>query len=323
MTDSTYFIFKLNEHFFGIDVTFIEEILEIPELERPPETSSQLVGFLNFHGKMIEVLDSTLLLEFPQIPYSVNDFLVVLKGESFHFGLIIHDIVNIHTLSDLTEISEKQQLSFLSSHVAHFDGQLILILHPQLLIKKLDVLFEQKRSNLSSSTVFSRINEQDQHTLSLRAQNLKQPNISETTKEPFIPLMIIMLEKNYFGVDPETIREFIPINDFNPIPQAPPYLLGCVGFKGYVLTLLDIWPILKMEKLKIAPHSQALILNSSMIGIIVDKVIDLIYIRSNDLEAVPIGIEEKPFQSFTKYVVPYEGKIVSVLDIPKILESIN
>lgn len=378
MNDSTYLLFKLNEFFFGIDLSFIQEILEIPELERPPETSSQLVGFLNFHGKIIEVLDLAILLDFPKMPYSVNDFVVVLnldsavgeakavqgfeseslligaehsqkvnpikssydsknsvdltsptaesrlKGSSFCFGLIVRNMVNIHTLSNVTEISETQQASFLSSNVAHFDDQLVLILDPNLLIKKLDILFGQAHTPLSPEiTQDCQMNEQDRKILSSRSQNLKRPSADDRITEPLIPLMIVTLEQHYFGIDPETIREFIPINDFNPIPQAPPYLLGCLGFKGYVLTLLDIWPILKMQKLRIAPDSQALILNSLMVGIVVDKVVDLIYIHSTDLQPVPTGIEGTPFQSFTKHVVAYDEKILSILDIPKILESMN
>lgn len=323
MNDSTYFLFKLNEYSFGIDVAFIQEILEIPELERPPETSSQFVGFLNLHGQIIEVLDLAILLNFPKIPYSVNDFVVVLSGSSFCFGLIVRGSVNVHSLSHVTEIDKNQQSSLLSSNVTHFDDQLIFILDPTLLLKKLETLFEQARTPIIQEKAPEfQMNEQDRKTLSLRAHHLKQPSTNDATKETLIPLMIIQLEHHYFGIDPEIIREFIPINDIQPIPQSPPYLLGCVGFKGYVLTLLDIWPILKMQKLNIAPHSQALILSSLMVGIIVDKVVDLIYIRSSDLQAVPIGIEGVPFQPFTKHVVNYEEKILSILDIPKILESI-
>lgn len=322
MSDSSFFIFKFNEFVFGIDVAFIQEILEIPELEQPPEASLQFVSFLNLGGEVIEILDLAPLLDLPKKPHSINDFIVILKGDSFFFGLIVQGTVNIDRLPHVTEISEAQQFSFLSSHVAHVHDQLIFILKPNLLIKKLDCLIEHIPSSISQKMEPEYpINEEARNILTLRAHHLKHP-IKEEKNEKQIPLMIVVLEQNYFGIDPEDVREFIPLKEFNPIPQSPPYLLGCLSFKGSVLTLLDIWPILKMQKLKVVPDSQALILNPSTAGIIVDKVVDLIYIPSTALQAVPIRLEGTPFQAFTKYVVTYEEKILNVLDIPKILESV-
>lgn len=329
MADSTYLLFKFDDAFYGIDTIFIHEIIELPQLKRTIEMSPYLAGLLNFHGDIIQVVDLNLCLGFPFKSYSLNDFIIILKTPDFFFGFIVPDILNVVSLSETTlihapSLEKNLPTSPILSQLAKFDEQMAFILDPYVLLKKIMTSPEShEQMPLEYRSTFP-MHSDDHLSFAIRAQNIAESLEDSKTTPSLIPLTVIILGQEYFGIDPEIIKEVIALEEFTPIPHAPPHLLGFLNLRGNVLTLLDIWPILKMQKLKLSPHSQILVLNLNdlTIGIIVDQVNDLIYLKTKDLQSIPIEIEGTNIETFAKHTVFYEKDILIMLDIFKILESI-
>lgn len=323
----SYLLFKFNDFLYGVEAAFVHEIVELPELQSMAEKPSYLAGFFDLHGEIVQVIDLGVCLGYPPVEqYSAEDLLVILKGSDYFFGFIVNRIVNVAFLSHILPLTpssrEEKQSSFFLSQVAKYEGQIAFLLNPFLLINKIEEL--SKSPAVQDHGREFKVKAKDRLTFSIRALQLREPIAEFKPEKEFLPLIIITLGQEVFGVDPQVIKEFLPLGEFTPILSVAEYLLGFVNFRGTILTLIDIWPILKRQKLKITSQTHVVVVEIAelTVGIIVDKVDDLLYLHPTDFQPIPIRMEGTAIGGFTTHTVFYEKDFLSVLDIAKILESI-
>lgn len=356
MTEVAYYmIFQFHDSFYALPVESIHEIHALPALLEPPDPPFSIKGFLNLHGNLIRIVDLGICLGLPSNTHSLNDLLVVLKGGHVLFGIVIPDALEISPLSSsnfltLDPREGEKRLLFFSSQVVNlssltpaskFNTSIAYLLLPDELVKGREE--QPKILDFSASChdqpVFD-MNRQEQSILASRALHLIEP-MTRDDQDSFIPIIVIKIEGKYFGVAPDSVKEVINLEGFCPIPNAPPYLAGCVNFKGRPLTLIDIWPILTQETLsqtqpldfnsdkssmtKTLPSSQALIIqyNRILIGILVDQVMNVINFSPLDFQSIPLGIEARALGRLTQRIILYENQSLIVLDIDKIFDSIT
>ncbi|UUO05976.1 chemotaxis protein CheW [Blastopirellula sp. J2-11] len=107
-----------------------------------------------------------------------------------------------------------------------------------------------------------------------------------------------------------------------PVPQAPPYVCGCVNLRGEVVTVVNPREILKLEPADETRESRNLIINSQgeAVGLIVDKVSDILTLKADDVSAPPAnlkGIEGRFFVG----VHQREKDVVVLLNIDEMLND--
>lgn len=356
MNDVTYYmIFQFHDSCYALPVESIHEIHALPAILEPPDPPFSIEGLLHFRGHLIRIIDLAICLGLPSASHSLNDLLVILKGEHFLFGIVITDTLEILPLSSsnfltLDPTKGHKRSLFFSSQVVNlsslitastFHDTIAYLLLPDQLAKG----EEQKQNPLESSASCRNqplcdMNEEEKAIFASRAHHLVEPIIHEN-QDSFVPIAVIKIEDQFFGVPPHLVKEVIPLQDFFPIPNAPLYLAGCINFKGRPLTLIDIWPILTQQTLsenqplalnlekgstiKTLPSPQALIIqyNRLLIGILVDQVINVIPFSSLDFQSIPLAMEGSALGSLTQRIMLYENQSLIVLDIDKIFDSIT
>ena len=153
-----------------------------------------------------------------------------------------------------------------------------------------------------------------------RAQTLAQILSEETEKTgEQIPLAIVSLEGECFGLDLAKVREFTKVSSFASIPCCPKHIIGNMNLRGEILTLVDIRPTLNLETSSVQTGSQAVVVEVDDIvaGLPVDEVLDVMYISSEEVDSVPIAISANSeyFQGNTNY----SEQIITILDLTKIM----
>lgn len=169
-----------------------------------------------------------------------------------------------------------------------------------------------------------------------RAVNL-MPAAEEEGLAGLMPLAVVSLGKEYFGMDLDLIREFSDIPDLTPIPCCPGHILGDMNLRGNVLTVIDIRESLNLpgfEKSKI-PNSRRLNENPKSkfegkvivaatgglsAGIAVDEVFDVIYLNPLDIKPAPSAVRTDTEQ-YLKGTAAYNSKVMTIIDLKKILEK--
>lgn len=99
-----YMTFKSGNEYFGLEIRYVIEIIQLQAITMIPETEDYIKGIINLRGKVIPVID--VRLRFKQEPFEYNDrtCIIVINVKSTVVGLIVEKI------AEVVEIKEKNIL---------------------------------------------------------------------------------------------------------------------------------------------------------------------------------------------------------------------
>lgn len=135
-----------------------------------------------------------------------------------------------------------------------------------------------------------------------------------------IPLAVIGLNGEYFGLNLEVVGEFTNICKVTPIPCCPAHVVGNMNLRGEIVTLVDIRSVLNMPLSATSTASKAIVIrvDDLVAGVPVDEVFDVRYLRPSEVKPVPATLHFGD-DEFLRGTAPYFEKMMSILDLPKIL----
>ena len=90
-----YMTFKSGNEYFGLEIQYVNEIIQLQAITAIPETEDYIKGLINLRGKVIPVVD--VRLRFKQEPFEYNDrtFIIVINVKSMMVGLIVEKIAEV------------------------------------------------------------------------------------------------------------------------------------------------------------------------------------------------------------------------------------
>ena len=131
-------------------------------------------------------------------------------------------------------------------------------------------------------------------------------------------LAVVELGGEYFGVELAAVLEFCDIAELSPIPCCPPHILGAMSLRGELLTLIDPRSALNLPLAARGGKAVVARLGEQAVGIAVDEVHDVVYLRDEELQAPPAALRELCGASITG-TAPYADRMMTVLDLPALL----
>ena len=115
------------------------------------------------------------------------------------------------------------------------------------------------------------------------------------------------------------MQEFCDIAQPTPIPCCPPHILGAISLRGNLFTLLDLRAALNLPRaVQGGGKAVVTLLGEQAVGLAVDEVHDVVYLREEALQAAPAALHEQ-HGAEVKGAAPYGGKMMAVLDLPALL----
>lgn len=95
------------------------------------------------------------------------------------------------------------------------------------------------------------------------------------------------------GIDIGKVQEINRQLDVTDVPQAPECVRGVINLRGEVTTVIDLRTILGLELTEVTSSSRNLIVNSEgeTLGFLVDKIADIIALRSDQISPPPNNIK--------------------------------
>ena len=90
-----YMTFKSGNEYFGLEIQYVNEIIQLQPITAIPETEDYIKGLINLRGKVIPVVD--VRLRFKQEPFEYNDrtCIIVINVKGMMVGLIIEKIAEV------------------------------------------------------------------------------------------------------------------------------------------------------------------------------------------------------------------------------------
>jgi purine-binding chemotaxis protein CheW len=130
------------------------------------------------------------------------------------------------------------------------------------------------------------------------------------------------LGKEEFGIYIEKVQEIIKIIPVTPVPLTKPYVEGLINIRGNIIPLVNLRLKMNFNPAKFSRQTRIIVVNheNRRVGLIVDRMNEVIRVPNDKINPPPYkGVEENGEQNLEAICV-LENRIISILDIQKILE---
>ena len=132
--------------------------------------------------------------------------------------------------------------------------------------------------------------------------------------------LTFFLRGEEYGLEILKVQEIIGIMPVTPVPRTPDHIVGIINLRGKVIPIVDLRLRFGMEPLAHTEETCIIVVkaNGLQVGIVVDKVSEVLDIAGADVEDAPsFGTEVN-----TDYILGIgksEGRIRLLLDIDRVL----
>ncbi len=151
----------------------------------------------------------------------------------------------------------------------------------------------------------------------------EQRNIAENiTEDEVLQWVTFQLENETYGINVMQVQEVLRYTEIAPVPGAPDYVLGIINLRGNVVTVIDTRSRFGLPSSEITENSRIVIIEAEaqVIGILVDSVAEVVYLRSSEIDTAPnVGTEESA--KFIQGVSNRDGQLLILVDLNKLLSD--
>lgn len=128
-------------------------------------------------------------------------------------------------------------------------------------------------------------------------------------------IVVFKLGEEYFAVKTEKVQSINDIMSITKVPNSPDYIKGLINLRGSIKSLVDINLLLNIKHNEIQENIIILDVNGEEIGISVDRVEEVVSIDDKELKE----FKREENEEYIKGIINYEDKLLTVIDIEKLL----
>ena len=143
---------------------------------------------------------------------------------------------------------------------------------------------------------------------------------SSMKEDPVLQWVTFRLGNETYGINVMQVQEVLRYTDIAPVPGAPPWVLGIINLRGNVVTVIDTCQRFGLNPIDISDNTRIVIIEAEgqVIGILVDSVAEVVYLRQSEIESAPnVGNEESG--KFIQGVANRDGELLILVDLNKLL----
>ncbi|WGS64524.1 chemotaxis protein CheW [Marinitoga aeolica] len=130
--------FEISNQEFGIDVEYVEMVIEKEDITPVPNSKDFIEGIVNLRGRIVPVFDLTKILDL-EIAEDFNfDSIIIMKHEKEELGILVNKVNNVISFND-------EELDILPAKSGKFIGKVngVLKINNRLIVYlNLEKLFE-------------------------------------------------------------------------------------------------------------------------------------------------------------------------------------
>ena len=140
--------------------------------------------------------------------------------------------------------------------------------------------------------------------------------------DPMLQWVTFRLENEIYGVNVMQVKEVLRYSEIAPVPGAPSYVLGIIHLRGTVVTVIDTCQRFGLPTGELTDATRIMILEveGHVIGILVDAVSEVVYLRQSEIEPSPnVGNDES--SKFIQGVCHKNDILLILVDLDKLLSE--
>ncbi len=123
-----------------------------------------------------------------------------------------------------------------------------------------------------------------------RARALARPPLAPPTDT--IELVTFRLANELYALESRYVVAVFPLSQLAALPGAKPPVFGVTAWRGELLTVLDIRPVLGVGSAALSDLCRVIVLGQTKVafGVLVDAVQDLVSLPLSDIREPPAGV---------------------------------
>lgn len=323
-------VFDLAGTRYGVDATRVRETVWLPELTPIEEAPPWIVGLFSLRGRIVPVADLDQRFGHVARRRQPTDQIVVLETDVALLGLIVDSVIDVVEISAAAiqpppcfDAAPNGAVHLVTGE-ARVGEDLVTLLdvvplaHASPAPDEMHVDGIPAPAGTMTDAHFCPQATPAEHALfHARALALREVAIDESGARR--GLAVVEMGGERFGVDLAAVREFCDIDRASPIPCCPPHILGVMSLRGEFVTLIDPRAALGLPA-DGQGGGKAMVtrLDGRAVGVVVDEVHDVLYLRDADMEAPPPLLRERHGTEITG-TASRGGRTMIVLDLPALL----
>jgi purine-binding chemotaxis protein CheW len=145
---------------------------------------------------------------------------------------------------------------------------------------------------------------------------------SDTAEDQILQYVTFRLDDETYGINVMQIQEVLRYTEIAPVPGAPDYVLGIINLRGNVVTVIDTRKRFGLIESEISDQTRIVVLEleGQVIGVLVDSVAEVVYLKQSEIETAPnVGNEESA--RFIQGVCNKNGELIILVEFEKMLSE--
>lgn len=145
-------------------------------------------------------------------------------------------------------------------------------------------------------------------------------NINSSSEDPVLQWVTFKLAGETYGVNVMQVQEVLRYTEIAQVPGAPSYVIGIINLRGNVVTVIDTRERFALPPGEITDNTRIVIIeaDSHVVGILVDSVAEVVYLRQSEIETAPnVGNEESA--KFIQGVCHKNNELLILIELDKLL----
>lgn len=137
-----------------------------------------------------------------------------------------------------------------------------------------------------------------------------------------LQVVVFSLNGQLFGAEASQVFQIIKYQEATKVPRMPRFIEGILNYRNSVLPIVNLAKRFDMGELVITKKAKILVtkMEDKLAGFIVNDVTEIIKFADEDIESAPLMMSTE-VGNYLKKVAKLEGKLISIIDLEKVLND--
>lgn len=142
--------------------------------------------------------------------------------------------------------------------------------------------------------------------------------------EEMVKIISFRAGEQEFSIEIMAIKEIRGWAEPTPLPHAPDYVAGLINLRGLVIPVIDIGLRLGLSATEPSERTAIIVteVGSKLIGLLVEKVSDMLTVAKSDIQPVP-DVSESFDKAFAQGIIALPQGMVCMLSLPAIFKDLD
>ena len=168
-----YIVIKLDDEYYGIDISYVDNIVRNQRITRIPKAQKYFKGVINLRGEIIPVMSLRLKFDLKPDEYTNATRIIIIKLEpQSAVGLIVDEVKEVLTLSE-NDIEKKYSIEDVTTNGIDLGNHIVFVIPDPQVIISLGGKYHVSKVTIEGHGV-RRISDLDNHKISRRSRTVFQ-----------------------------------------------------------------------------------------------------------------------------------------------------